>query len=143
MPSKHTPKSRPKGDDNRPTPDADVTEQFEKILKSAPEATHYVLRLFITGSTPRSMAAIANIRALCDRYLAGHFELEVVDIYQQPAEAQGEQIIAAPTLVRELPSPPRRMVGDLSDPQKVLLGLNLIPQGSASAAPVSTEWIKL
>jgi circadian clock protein KaiB len=113
------------------------------MLKAAPESTRYVLRLFITGTTPRSMTAIANIRALCDQYLAGHVELEVVDIYQQPAEARGEQIIAAPTLVRELPAPPRRMVGDLSDPKKVLMGLNLVPHGSTLNPTDGTEWIKL
>jgi circadian clock protein KaiB len=143
MPSKRTPKPSSKGT-ARSSSDADVTEQFERMLKAAPEATNYILRLFITGSTPRSMSAIANIRALCDQYLAGHVELEVVDIYQQPAEAQGEQIIAAPTLVREFPAPPRRMVGDLSNAQKVLLGLNLIPQGAAaSVSAANTEWIKL
>ncbi|OAI55769.1 hypothetical protein AYO49_05165 [Verrucomicrobiaceae bacterium SCGC AG-212-N21] len=113
------------------------------MLKQAPEATHYLLRLFITGSTPRSVAAISSIRSLCEQYLAGHFELEVVDIYQQPTEAQGEQIIAAPTLVREHPAPPRRMIGDLSDPQKVLLGLNLVPQGTFANAATETSWVQV
>jgi circadian clock protein KaiB len=120
-----------------------ATAQFERLLKQAPEATHYLLRLFITGSTPRSVAAIANIRSLCEQYLAGHFELEVVDIYQQPTEAQGEQIIAAPTLVREHPAPPRRMVGDLSNPHKVLLGLNLIPQGGFTDGSTKTRWVQV
>jgi circadian clock protein KaiB len=142
MPDKRAPKPRSKRG-AKPPSGTDVTAQFEKMLKAAPEATHYLLRLFITGTTPRSIAAIANIRALCDEYLAGHVELEVVDIYQQPAEACGEQIIAAPTLVRELPSPPRRMVGDLSDPKKVLLGLNLVPHGSGMDTTDGTEWIKL
>jgi circadian clock protein KaiB len=142
MPDKRAPKSRSKRA-AKPVSASDVTAQFQRMLKAAPEATHYLLRLFITGTTPRSIAAIANIRALCDQYLAGHVDLEVVDIYQQPSEARGEQIIAAPTLVRELPSPPRRMVGDLSDAKKVLLGLNLMPHGSASATAGGTEWIKL
>jgi circadian clock protein KaiB len=116
---------------------------FERLLKTAPEATRYVLRLFVTGTTPRSLAAIANIRSLCGHFLPGHMELEVVDIYQQPVEARNQQIIAAPTLVREYPRPPRRMIGDLSDPQKVLLGLNLIPQGGAFEPAEGTTWIKV
>jgi circadian clock protein KaiB len=86
------------------------------------------------------VAAIANIRFLCERFLPGQMELEVVDIYQQPVMARDEQIIAAPTIVREFPRPPRRMIGDLSDPQKVLLGLNLIPPSTAAA---SAAWIKI
>lgn len=138
MPAKPTPKTRKKV-----APRNGVTKEFERLLQEAPKATHYVLRLFITGTTPRSVTAIANIRALCEQYLSGHFELEVVDIYQQPAEAQGEQIIAAPTLVREMPLPSRRMVGDLSDAKRVLVGLNLLPAGQTAETAVETKWIKL
>jgi circadian clock protein KaiB len=90
-----------------------------------PEAVIYKLRLVVTGMTPRSTEAIARVKAICDEFLEGRYELEVVDIYQQPAVAKQEQIIATPTLIKKLPPPLRRLVGDLSDTQRVLLGLNL------------------
>lgn len=121
----------------------DTTREFERLLNEAPVAPHYVLRLYITGSTPRSMAAIANIRALCDQHLAGRYELEVVDIYQQPQEAFKDQIIAAPTLVKELPSPPTRMVGNLANIEKILLSLNITPKGSSPAQAAETKWLEL
>jgi circadian clock protein KaiB len=76
--------------------------------------------------TPRSVRAVNNLRAICDRYLAGRYDLEVIDIYQQPTLARGEQIIAAPTLIRKLPLPMRRIIGDMSDRARVLLGLDLL-----------------
>lgn len=85
----------------------------------------YVLRLYVTGVTPRSMRAIANIKAICEEHLQGRYTLEVIDVYQQPELAQREDIVAMPTLVKQLPVPLRRMVGDLSTRQKVLLGLDL------------------
>lgn len=85
----------------------------------------YVLRLYVTGMTPHSSKAISTIKALCEEYLQGRYNLEVVDIYQQPALARDEQIIATPTLVKKLPTPLRRFIGDLSDKERVLLGLNL------------------
>jgi circadian clock protein KaiB len=83
------------------------------------------LRVFVTGTTPRSTRSIVNLRAFCDKFLAGHYELEVVDIYQQPAVARDEQIIAAPTLIKSLPLPLRRLVGDFSDRGRVALGLGI------------------
>jgi circadian clock protein KaiB len=85
----------------------------------------YVLRLYVTGLTKRSMRAIANLRLICESRLRGRYELEVVDIYQHPHLARDEQIVAAPTLIRKLPLPLRSMVGDLSDEKRVLLGLDL------------------
>jgi len=85
----------------------------------------YVLRLYVTGLTPRSSQAIARLRALCEEHLPGRYDLEVFDLYQQPGLAQAAQIIAAPTLVKELPPPVRRLIGDLSDEQRVLVGLDL------------------
>ncbi len=92
----------------------------------APAAERYVLRLYVTGMTPRSTEAITNLQAICDEYLQGRFELEVIDIYQQPILTQGEQIVAAPTLIKKLPLPMRRLVGDMSDRDRVLLGLDLV-----------------
>lgn len=86
---------------------------------------NYCLRLYVTGMTPRSTDAIARIKAICEERLAGRYELEVIDIYQQPALAKGEQIIATPTLIKRLPLPLRRLVGDLSNKQRVLIGLDL------------------
>jgi circadian clock protein KaiB len=93
--------------------------------KSAKEKYH--LRLFVTGQTPRSVKSVENLKRLCERYLRGRYELEVIDIYQQPALASENQIIAAPTLIKNLPLPLRRLVGDFSNQDRVLLGLDLRP----------------
>jgi circadian clock protein KaiB len=90
----------------------------------------YVLRLFITGTTPRSARAIANLRRVCEEHLKGEYDLEVVDIYQHPESAKEHQIIAAPTLVRMLPLPLRKIIGDLADEERVLAGLDLTPKSS-------------
>lgn len=96
--------------------------------KSAPrsvEPDHYVLRLYVAGQTPNSARAIVNIQKICEENLQGRYELEVIDLYQQPQLAQGEQIIAVPTLVRKLPEPLRRIIGDLSNTERVLVGLDI------------------
>jgi circadian clock protein KaiB len=85
----------------------------------------YILRLYITGQTPRSLQSVENLRALCDKHLPGQFDLEIIDIYQQPAMAKEGQIIAAPTLIKSMPLPLRRLVGDFSDTERVILGLDL------------------
>ena len=85
----------------------------------------YVLRLFVTGMTPRSTEAFATIKALCEEHLQGRYELEVIDIYEHPELAKDEQIVAVPTLVKKLPLPLRRLIGNLSVKERVLLGLNL------------------
>ena len=111
------------------TPGAGVrsaTAEFEDLLRQPANRECYVFTLYITGSTARSTQAVTNIRALCDEYLPGRYDLEVVDIYQQPATASAAQIIAAPTLVKNLPKPLKRMVGDLSNRDKLLIGLDLI-----------------
>lgn len=92
----------------------------------------YVFRLYVSGLTPNSRRAIANLNRLCDEHLHGCYELQVVDIYQQPEVPAGEQIIAAPTLVKELPLPVQRFIGDLSDTEKVLLALDIEKQGETS-----------
>src|SRR6201996_7921676 len=87
----------------------------------------YVLRLFITGSTPRSIRAIDNMRRICREHLSGNYELKVIAVYQDPEATRDLQIVATPTLVKVLPEPLRRIIGDLSDKEKVLAGLNLAP----------------
>ena len=84
------------------------------------------MRLFVTGMTPRSTDAISRLKSICEEYLEGRYELEVIDIYQQPSVAKGEQIIATPTLIKRLPPPLRRLVGDLSDKRRVLRGLDIV-----------------
>lgn len=85
----------------------------------------YILRLFITGASPNSSRAIANLKELCEAHLKGNYELEIVDVYQQPLIAQSEQVIALPMLIKMSPSPVRRLIGDMSDTEKVLRGLGL------------------
>ena len=92
---------------------------------SQPPSERYVLRLYVTGMTPRSTRAIENIRKICEEHLEGRYDLEVIDVYQQPTLAKGEQIIAAPTLIKKLPLPLRRVIGDMSNTERVLLGLDL------------------
>ena len=105
-----------------PPTEPNVRALFEQAARSD---ERYVLRLFVTGMTARSARAIENLRAICDEYLDGRYELEVVDIHQQPVLTRGEQIIAAPTLIKKLPLPLRRVIGDMSNTERVLLGLDL------------------
>jgi circadian clock protein KaiB len=93
--------------------------------KECEEDKKYSLRLYVTGQTPRSLRSIENLRNLCEKHLKGRYDLEVVDIYQQPSLAKEMQILAAPTLVKALPLPLRRLVGDFSDQSRVVLGLDL------------------
>ena len=102
----------------------DSVQQFEQSL-SQPLDTHYVLRLYLTGTTTQSLRAIINVKKFCEEYLKGRYELEVIDLYQQPQLAQGEQIIAAPTLIKKLPLPLRRIIGDMSKTERMLVGLDL------------------
>jgi len=96
----------------------------------------YVLTLYVTGLRPRSQRAIENIRRLCEEHLAGRYELQIIDIYQQPALAQGAQIIAAPTLVKQLPPPLRQIIGDMSDDGRVLVALGIaLPENPERPAP--------
>jgi circadian clock protein KaiB len=100
----------------------------ESLAEAAVGDDRYVLRLYVTGQTPRSLRAIENIKRICEEHLSGRYDLEVVDIYQRPSLAVGERIIAAPTLVKSLPAPILRFVGDLSNTEKILFGLDLVPK---------------
>jgi circadian clock protein KaiB len=91
----------------------------------ASNSEQYVLRLFVTGTTSRSQRAIANMRRICEEQLGGLYDLEVIDVYQNPEATRELQVVATPTLVKVLPEPLRRIIGDLSDQEKVLAGLNL------------------
>jgi circadian clock protein KaiB len=100
------------------------TKSFERVLRK-PLKEKYVLRLYVTGMTPKSTQAIQNIKKICDTELHSRYDLEVIDIYQRPVLAQGEQIIATPTLIKKLPLPLRRFIGDMSDTERIVLGLDL------------------
>ena len=88
----------------------------------------YILKLYITGLTSRSSRAIENVRAFCQKHLHGRYDLQVIDVYQQPALASSEQLLAVPTLIKKLPLPLRRLIGDMSDESRILAGLNLLPK---------------
>jgi circadian clock protein KaiB len=103
-----------------------VSSKEEKIAKNGHQVEpRYLLRLFVTGQTPRSVQSIENLKRLCEKHLPGRYELEVIDIYQQPGMASENQIIAAPTLIKRLPLPLRRLVGDFSNADRVVIGLDL------------------
>lgn len=99
-------------------------KEFEKVVAELAHSS-YVFRLYVSGATSRSTAAIANVRRVCDQYLPGRYELEVVDVYQHPAETKDAQIIALPTLIKELPLPLQRFVGDMSNTERIVIGLKL------------------
>ncbi len=101
---------------------------WEKARDESNKNEVYILRLYVTGSTTKSVSAIANIKKICEEYLQGRYDLEIVDIYQQPSLAAGEQIIAVPTLIKKLPAPLRKLIGDMSNIEHILLGLDLKPK---------------
>jgi circadian clock protein KaiB len=107
-------------------------EEFEETLETSIKDGKYILRLFIAGINPKSKKALENLMEVIDKNLKGKYELEVIDIYQQPIFAKEGRIIAAPTLIKELPLPIRRFVGDLSDKDKLLLGLDIRTKKKAS-----------
>lgn len=108
-----------------PNDPQDAAGKLDQAIDAA-EQHKYVLRLYVTGATPRSLRAIENIKRMCEEHLQGRYDLEVVDLYEQPSAARENQIVALPTLVKELPAPLRKLVGDLSDEENVLAGLDLV-----------------
>lgn len=102
----------------------DTLAEFEKLVADLATPT-YLFRLYVSGSSPRSAAAIGNVRRICEQYLSGHYELEVVDVYQQPHETKSAQVIVVPTLIKEFPLPSKRFVGDMSNTEKIVVGLRL------------------
>lgn len=94
--------------------------------KSSP-GDYWSLRLYVAGQTPRSLTAFANLKRLCEQFLANRHEIEVVDLTREPQRAKGDEIVALPTLVRKLPEPIKRIIGDLSNTERVLIGMDLLP----------------
>lgn len=106
--------------------DKQTIEAFEEALEETTvRRAKYILRLYVTGSSHRSLQAVYNLKKICEEYLPDDYDLEVIDIYKDPGAAREEQIIAAPTLVKKLPQPIRKFVGDMSNTQKILVGLDL------------------
>jgi circadian clock protein KaiB len=102
--------------------------QLKAPETAKPDEGKYLLRLYVAGINPRSTAAIRAITQICEERLKDRYELEIIDLYQQPALAKGEQIIAAPTLIKKLPLPLRRIIGDMANKERVLVGLDLRPK---------------
>jgi circadian clock protein KaiB len=99
--------------------------------KNKADPEFFDLRLYVAGQTARSIAALANLQRICDEHLEGRYRLEVIDLLERPQLAQGDQIVALPTLVRKLPEPIRKLVGDLSDTERALVGLDLRPRAAS------------
>lgn len=97
------------------------------MMGAMTEQDGYNLRLYVAGQTPKSVAAIANLKRLCETHLPGRYTIEVIDLMKDPALAQRDQIVAIPTLIRQLPEPLKRIIGDLSNAEKVLVGLDIAP----------------
>ncbi|HET9718601.1 MAG TPA: circadian clock KaiB family protein [Solirubrobacteraceae bacterium] len=108
-------------------PEDDATRRFERALADL-DQRYFLLRLYVVGASPASQRAVVNLRAILTTELTGRYALEVIDVYQDPSRGASEQIVAAPTLVRELPLPVRKLVGDMSDRDRVLLGLDILPE---------------
>jgi circadian clock protein KaiB len=116
----------PKPKRNLKTSFSNTTEAFEAAMKASPQQrAKYILRLYVSGSSTRSLRAVYDLKKLCEEYLGDNYDLEVIDIYENPGAGRREQIIAAPTLIKSLPRPLRRFVGDLSNSQKILVGLDI------------------
>ena len=115
----------PDGDIRNPDayPDQRLRE-FERLVSEL-SPPKYVFRLYVAGNTMRSTQAVTNVRRICEQYLAGFYELEVIDVYQSPGATKEADIIALPTLIKELPLPPKRFIGDMSDEERIVVGLKL------------------
>lgn len=94
-----------------------------------PRSNCWDLKLYVAGQSPKSLTALANLKKICEEHLAGRYRIEVIDLLQNPQLARGDQILAIPTLIRKLPEPIRRIIGDLSNSERVLVGLDVVPRG--------------
>lgn len=111
-----------------------ATEAFEEALqRKALKRAKYILRLYVIGSSERSLKAVSNLKKICEEHLP-HYDLEIIDIYKDPEAAREEQIVAVPTLVKRLPKPLRKFVGDLSNTQKILVGLDIYKRQDSDSA---------
>jgi len=104
-----------------------VKKQSSREKTAAPAEETYLLKLYVAGQTPKSLTAFANLKSICEEHLSGKYEIEVIDLTKNPALAKGDQILALPTLVRRLPEPVKKIIGDLSNTERVLVGLDIKP----------------
>jgi circadian clock protein KaiB len=104
-------------------------KEVDEMESSASSEEFWDLKLYVAGQTPKSIAAVANLKKLCEEHLAGRYKVEVIDLVKNPQLARGDQILAIPTLVRRLPEPMRKIIGDLSNQERVLVGLDVRPRG--------------
>jgi circadian clock protein KaiB len=104
-----------------------ATARAKAAHRAAPDLNRWNLRLYVAGQTPRSLTALANLKRFCEEHLSGRYTLDVIDLLENPQLARGDQIIAIPTLVRQLPSPVRKIIGDLSNTERVIVGLDVRP----------------
>jgi len=111
---------------------SESAQAFERSIAETGQE-RYLLRLYVSGMTPAATRAVGNLKKICDEHLSGRYDLEIVDVYQQPVLARDEQILAAPTLIKRLPLPLRRIIGDMSNKDRVLLGLDLRPREDEQA----------
>jgi circadian clock protein KaiB len=110
--------------EQRISPEHDSLARFEELVASLAQPD-YLFRLYVAGGTARSTAAIGNVRRICDQYLPGRYQLEVIDVYQNRQATRDRQLLAVPTLIKEMPLPVQRFVGDLSNTERIVIGLNL------------------
>lgn len=101
-----------------------------QVSQAQDDATRWNLRLYVAGQTPRSLTAFKNLKDICEEYLKGKYHIEVIDLMENPTLARGDQILAIPTLVRKLPQPIRKIIGDLSNTERVLVGLDIQPRSN-------------
>ena len=117
----------------RPARKKNATVEKPEMEKNGPAVRKkYLLRLYVAGQTPRSLQALSNLKRICEEHLAGRYHVEVIDLLIKPQLAAGDQILAIPTLVRTIPKPARRIIGDLSNTERVLVGLDVRPAQSAA-----------
>ena len=119
--SRGDPPDESRGSDGYPD---QTLREFERLVSDL-SRPKYVFRLYVAGNSLRSTQAITNVRRICEQYLSGFYELEVIDVYQSPGATRESDIIALPTLIKELPLPPKRFIGDMSDEERIVVGLKL------------------
>lgn len=122
---------------SEPTEDGLDAEAAGQVNEGTVDEGHYHLRLYVAGQTAKSLTAMANLKRFCEEHLAGRYDIEVIDLMKNPQLAAGDQILAIPTLVRRLPAPLKRIIGDLSNTEKVLVGLDIRPQNLAETNPAA------
>lgn len=115
--------------DSPAAPDEPGTSLDDELDDHLAGTEQYHLRLYVAGASPKSLEAFNNLRKLCETHLDGRYEIEIVDLVEHPRLARGDEIVAIPTLVRQLPAPMRKIIGDLSDTDRVMVGLQLAPRG--------------